>query len=126
MAKLSSYTRDTSITALDKLAGSSYVGLINGVPKYQTSSYTIEDLGKYFSENIVIGGSEYDIVSISYTCPPMVIFSEKYVLKSSIVYEAVWYFGIPLTSPTKLEPANLSLYVIDASFVYELSLAIIS
>jgi len=64
MAKLSSYTKDTSITEKDKLAGSSYVGLVNGIPKYQTASYTIEDLGLYFSENITIGGSEYDIVSM--------------------------------------------------------------
>lgn len=64
MAKLSSYTKDTSITEKDKLAGSSYVGLINGVPKYQTASYTIEDLGTYFSENITVGGQVYDIETI--------------------------------------------------------------
>jgi hypothetical protein len=64
MAKLSSYTKDTSITEKDKLAGSSYVGLVNGIPKYQTSSYTIEDLGAYFSENITVGGQVYDIETI--------------------------------------------------------------
>ena len=64
MAKLSSYTKDTAITDKDKLAGSSFVGLVNGIPKYQTASYTIEDLGAYFSENITIGGQIYDIETI--------------------------------------------------------------
>ena len=64
MAKLSSYTKDTAITDKDKLAGSSFVGLVNGIPKYQTASYTIEDLGAYFSENITIGGQVYDIETI--------------------------------------------------------------
>jgi len=64
MARLSSYTKDASITEKDKLAGSSYVGLVNGIPKYQTASYTIEDLGAYFSENITIGGQVYDIETI--------------------------------------------------------------
>lgn len=64
MAKLSSYTKDTAITDKDKLAGSSFVGLVNGIPKYQTASYTIEDLTNYFSSNITIGGSEYDIAAM--------------------------------------------------------------
>jgi len=37
MARLSSYTKDTAITDQDKLAGSSLVGLVNGIPKYQTA-----------------------------------------------------------------------------------------
>lgn len=64
MARLSSYTKDASITEKDKLAGSSFVGLVNGIPKYQTASYTIEDLSTYFSENINVGGQIYDIETI--------------------------------------------------------------
>ena len=59
MAKLSSYTKDTSITEKDKLAGSSYIGIVNGVPKYQTASYTIEDLGTYFGETVGISDKTY-------------------------------------------------------------------
>lgn len=59
MAKLSSYTKDTSITEKDKLAGSSYIGIVNGIPKYQTASYTIEDLGIYFGETVGISDKTY-------------------------------------------------------------------
>lgn len=147
MAKLSSYTRDTSITALDKLAGSSYVGLINGVPKYQTSSYTIEDLGKYFSENIVIGGSEYDIVSMyhdiqtnktsiaSISTSLTVLANEDLALAQSItnldtqfttdLSEAVSSINITLTSLSTADLALAeSITTLETSFTTDLTDAV--
>lgn len=57
MARISTYTKDASITSDDKLLGSNYKGLDNqGRPIFATANFKIEDLLVYFSNNIDIGG----------------------------------------------------------------------
>ena len=54
MAKLSSYTKDTSITGKDMLTGSNYTGTINSIDQFETNNFTIEKLSKYFAGQISI------------------------------------------------------------------------
>ena len=57
MARLSSYSKDTSITSEDKLIGSNYGGLDNqGRPIFTTANYKISDLLTYFQNNISVDG----------------------------------------------------------------------
>lgn len=49
MARLSSYNNDENLTPLDKLVGSSYQGLSNGVPLYTTSSYTLGEISRFLT-----------------------------------------------------------------------------
>ena len=54
MAKLSSYTKDTSITGKDLLAGSNYITTINNVDQFETNNFTIADLTSYFTQQISV------------------------------------------------------------------------
>jgi len=61
MARISTYIEDLQIAPEDKLVGSSYEGMVNGQPRFITKNFSIEDLSEYFSQHIVIGGTEYSI-----------------------------------------------------------------
>jgi hypothetical protein len=147
MARLSSYTKDASITEKDKLAGSSYVGLVNGIPKYQTASYTIEDLAEYFSQHITIGGQEYDITAMysdiqnnktsiaSINTSLTVLANEDLALAQSItnldtqfttdLSDAVSSINITLTSLSTADLALAeSITTLETSFTTDLSDAV--
>lgn len=49
MARLSTYTKDVSISGKDMLAGSNYVTTINGIDQFETNNFTIKELSDYFS-----------------------------------------------------------------------------
>lgn len=64
MARISTYIEDLQIAPEDKLVGSSYEGMVNSQPRFVTKNFTVEDLSEYFSQHIVIGGTEYSIPEI--------------------------------------------------------------
>ena len=65
MARISTYSKDATITSQDKLLGSNYGGVNNqGRPIYTTASYPISDLLAYFSNNITVGDSNISSTKI--------------------------------------------------------------
>lgn len=62
MAKISTYKRDLGLRSEDRLIGSSYGGLLNGIPTYTTSAYTLQDLGEYFS-SFYYNGTGYETLA---------------------------------------------------------------
>ena len=61
MARISTYAKDTQVTADDKVIGSSYEGMVNGRPQFVTRNFTVSNLAEYFSQHITVGGTEYSI-----------------------------------------------------------------
>jgi hypothetical protein len=49
MARINSYNLDLTITNQDLVLGSSYEGTFNGVPRYTTRNYRLEDLAEFFA-----------------------------------------------------------------------------
>ena len=65
MARISTYSKDATITSQDKLLGSNYGGVNNqGRPIYTTASYPIADLLAYFSNNITVGDTNISSAKI--------------------------------------------------------------
>lgn len=60
MARISTYKKDGSLDPKDKLVGSSYEGLANGLPKYSTSSYTLDDIAKFLTGYQYLGDDAFD------------------------------------------------------------------
>ena len=60
MAKISTYRRDTGLNQKDKLIGSSYEGLVGGVPQYSTSSYSLDDIAKFLTGYQYSGDDAFD------------------------------------------------------------------
>ena len=52
MARISTYTKDVTLSNNDLLLGSNYIGTINGIKKYTTQSFTLEDLTSFFNDGI--------------------------------------------------------------------------
>lgn len=49
MAKISTYKKDGNLRPLDRILGSSYEGLANGVPVFTTSSYTLGEISRFLT-----------------------------------------------------------------------------
>lgn len=62
MAKISTYKKDLGLRSEDRLIGSSYGGMLNGIPTYTTSAYTLQDLGNYFS-SFYYNGTGYETLA---------------------------------------------------------------
>ena len=60
MAKISTYRKDVVIIGSDRLVGSSYDGLVDGVARYTTSSYEMRDLAVYFAGFVGQNGVTYN------------------------------------------------------------------
>jgi hypothetical protein len=54
MARISTYAKDTQVTADDKVIGSSYEGMVNGRPQFVTKNFLISSLMEYFENTIGI------------------------------------------------------------------------
>ena len=53
MARLSSYTKDTTLTGKDMLAGSNYIGTVNGIDQFETNNFTLEKITQHINGQIV-------------------------------------------------------------------------
>lgn len=77
MARLSTYSKDATITSQDKLIGSNYGGVDNqGRPIFTTANYKIQDLLAYFQDHIDIGGGNLNS-----------LFSDLNKLKENYTYD---------------------------------------
>ena len=63
MARISSYTKDTSPNDNDLLVGSEYLNTINGVDSFQTRSYKLRDLATYFANYNESEGTTYSLAA---------------------------------------------------------------
>jgi hypothetical protein len=52
MARISTYTKDNTISDEDLLVGSNYTQTLNGVKQYNTRAFKLSDLAVYYRDKI--------------------------------------------------------------------------
>jgi hypothetical protein len=65
MARISSYTKDTTPNDNDLLVGSEYQNTINGIDNFITKSYKLSDLAGYFASFQITDDQLYSFAQIS-------------------------------------------------------------
>lgn len=63
MARISTYTKDTTPNDNDLLVGSEYINTINGVDSFDTKSYKLRDLATYFANFSSQAGDSFNLAT---------------------------------------------------------------
>lgn len=65
MARVQSYSKDSSLNEKDKLLGSSFISTANGADVFQTGNFTLGDLAEYFANFQISDNQLYNFATIS-------------------------------------------------------------